>query len=133
VVLVATGDVRVAARVHRAARRAGVLVNAADDPAHCDFFLPAVLRRGRLVVAVSTGGASPTLARVVRDELERLVPPSYEALLDVVAAVRARVRERREHVPPERWRGAIDDRLRALVAGGRAEEATALLSARLAG
>ena len=133
IALVATGDARVTARVHRDARRAGVLVNAADDPERCDFFLPAVLRRGRLVVAVSTGGASPTLARVVRDELERLVPESYAVLLEVVAGVRADVRRRQGAVPADRWRAAIDERLRALVAEGQLEDATALLSTRLAG
>jgi siroheme synthase-like protein len=133
VVLVATGDARVTARVHRDARRAGALVNAADDPGRCDFYLPAVLRRGRLVVAVSTGGASPTVARAVRDELERLVPESYGALLEVVASVRARVRQRGSSVPADRWREAIDDRLRALVAEGRLEDAAARLEARLGG
>ena len=133
IALVATSDARVTVRVHRDARRAGVLVNAADDPERCDFFLPAVLRRGRLVVAVSTGGASPTLARVVRDELEHLLPESYALLLEVVAEVRAHVRQRGAPVPADRWRAAIDDRLRALVAEGRADEAAALLSARLAG
>jgi siroheme synthase-like protein len=133
IALVATGDAQVTARVHRDARRAGVLVNAADDPERSDFFLPAVLRRGRLVVAVSTGGASPTLARVVRDELERLVPESYAVLLEVVAGVRADVRRRQGTVPADRWRAAIDERLRALVAEGQVENATALLAARLAG
>ena len=132
-VLAATGDARLTARVHRDARRARVLVNAADDLEHCDFFLPAVLRRGRLVVAVSTGGASPTLARVVRDELEPLVPESYGLLLDVVAEVRARARQGPAPVPAERWRGVIDARLRALVAEGQVEEARALLWARLVG
>jgi siroheme synthase-like protein len=132
-VLVATGTDSVAARVYRDARRAGVLVNAADDPARCDFRLPAVLRRGRLTVAVSTGGASPALATVVRDELERLLPDSYAPLLEVVAAVRARVRRRAQPVPAGRWREALDDRLRALVAGGRTAAATALLARRLAG
>ncbi len=54
---VATGDRHVAAAVAREGRRCGVWVNAADDPAHCDFFLPSVLRRGPLLVAVATGGA----------------------------------------------------------------------------
>lgn len=132
IVLVATDDDRVTARVQRDARRAGVLVNAADDPARCDFFLPAVLRRGRLTVAVSTGGASPALARAVRDELEGLVPESYALLLEVVAGVRAQIRRRAHQVPPGRWLEAIDGRLRALVADGRAAEATTLLSRRLA-
>ena len=72
---------------------------------------------------MSTGGASPTLARVVRDELERLVPESYGLLLEVVAAVRARVRRAGTRVPADRWRAAIDDRLRALVAEGQVEQA----------
>ncbi|HMB84890.1 MAG TPA: bifunctional precorrin-2 dehydrogenase/sirohydrochlorin ferrochelatase, partial [Methylomirabilota bacterium] len=69
IVFAATDDGLVNAEVARDARAAGVLINAADDPAHCDFILPAVLTRGDLTVAVSTGGASPALARVVRDEL----------------------------------------------------------------
>jgi precorrin-2 dehydrogenase/sirohydrochlorin ferrochelatase len=133
IALVATADSRVTARVHRDALRAGVLVNAADDPERCDFILPAILRRGRLTVAVSTGGASPALARAVRDELERLLPESYELLLEVLAEVRARVRRRAVEVPAQKWHAAIDDDLRALVAAGRAEEAATLLATRLAG
>jgi precorrin-2 dehydrogenase len=130
--LVATGNARVTARVHRDARRAGVLVNSADDPQHCDFILPAILRRGRLTVAVSTGGASPALARAVRDELERALPRSYAQLVEVVAEVRARARRHGAAVSPHRWQAAIDDRLRALVAEGRTGEAARLLATRLA-
>ena len=68
-------------------------MNAADDPAWCDFFLPAIVRRGRLTVAVSTGGASPALASAVRDELERLLPESYALLLEVVADVRVHLQQ----------------------------------------
>src|SRR5205085_1860672 len=57
-VFVATGDAGVNAAVAAEGRRRGVWVNAADDPAHCDFILPAIVRRGSLAVAVSTGGAS---------------------------------------------------------------------------
>jgi siroheme synthase-like protein len=122
----------VTAQVVRDARRAGALVNAADDPRRCDFFLPAVLRRGGLTVAVSTGGASPALARAVRDELDRLVPESYGLLLEVAASVRERLGRRARERSPERWMAALDDGVRALVADGRRAEATALLSRRLA-
>ncbi len=59
------GEVNMA--VAREARERGVWVNAADDPAHCTFILPAVVRRGDLTVAVATGGSSPALARAVRE------------------------------------------------------------------
>src|SRR5262249_49678433 len=56
--------------VHRAARDRGVLVNVMDDPIHCDFAAPAVVRRGELTIAISTGGRSPALARRLREDLE---------------------------------------------------------------
>ncbi|HKX05728.1 MAG TPA: bifunctional precorrin-2 dehydrogenase/sirohydrochlorin ferrochelatase, partial [Methylomirabilota bacterium] len=86
VVFVATDDERVNAAVARDARAAGLLINAADDPAHCDFILPAVVRRGDLTVAVSTGGASPALARTVRDEIGAFLDRDDYAALARVAA-----------------------------------------------
>ncbi len=71
----ATDRREVNAAVAREARDNGIPVNVADRPAEGDFALPSVLRRGGLQVAVSTGGASPTLARRVRDALE----PSFAA------------------------------------------------------
>ena len=91
---VATGDPDVAAAVAREGRRRGVWVNAADDPEHCDFFLPSVLRRGPLLVAVATGGASPALARAVRERIERLLPDGCAALAETVADVRRELRAR---------------------------------------
>lgn len=105
VVFVATDDGRVNADVARDARAAVVLVNAADDPAHCDFILPAVLRRGELTVAVSTGGASPALARTVRDELDAYLDrEDYAALARVAADARRTLRDRGMRAPWERWR-----------------------------
>ena len=80
--LVATGDRGVAAAVAAEGRRRRVWVNAVDDPAHCDVFLPSVLRRGPLLVAVGTGGASPALARAVRETIERALPPESAALAE---------------------------------------------------
>lgn len=71
----ATDSREVNAAVAREARERGIPVNVADRPAEGDFALPAVLRRGGLQVAVSTGGASPTLARRIRDAME----PSFAA------------------------------------------------------
>lgn len=71
----ATDSRRVNAAVAREAKESGIPVNVADRPAGGDFALPSVLRRGGLQVAVSTGGASPTLARRIRDAME----PSFAA------------------------------------------------------
>lgn len=71
----ATDSREVNAAVAREARERGIPVNVADRPTEGDFALPSVLRRGGLQVAVSTGGASPTLARRIRDALE----PSFVA------------------------------------------------------
>ncbi|MBA2441001.1 MAG: bifunctional precorrin-2 dehydrogenase/sirohydrochlorin ferrochelatase [Rubrobacter sp.] len=85
----AATDVReVNAAVSREARELGVPVNVADLPEEGDFALPSTLRRGRLQVAVSTGGASPGLARRVRDELEGLFAPGWSGLVEELYAAR---------------------------------------------
>jgi uroporphyrin-III C-methyltransferase / precorrin-2 dehydrogenase / sirohydrochlorin ferrochelatase len=127
---VAVGDRRVAAAVCREGRRRGVWVNAADDPARCDFVLPSVLRRGRLLVAVSTAGASPALARVVREEIERQLPAEYATLTDTVAEVRRDLRARGRSPDGATWNRALADTMRD-VAGRRADGTRARLLERL--
>jgi precorrin-2 dehydrogenase/sirohydrochlorin ferrochelatase len=128
---VATDDGLVSPAVAREGRERGVWVNAADDPARCDFILPAVVRRGALVVAVSTGGASPALTRAIRDELEAYFTGDYAALADIVAEVRRELKEGERPPDAEGWRRALDADLRRLVAEGRREEAKAHLLERL--
>jgi precorrin-2 dehydrogenase/sirohydrochlorin ferrochelatase len=78
-VITATNDPAVNAQVSADATAAGIWVNSADDPDNCSFILPAVARRGRVTVAVSTGGASPALAsRLRRDIAETLLTPAVE-------------------------------------------------------
>jgi precorrin-2 dehydrogenase / sirohydrochlorin ferrochelatase len=129
--LAATGDHAVSAAVLAEGRVRGVWVNAADDPERCDFFLPAVLRRGALAVAVSTGGASPALTRAVRDELERRLPAELGDLVEVVAEVRRELRERAVPVSAEAWRGALDDELAQLRPAAPRDLMRARLRARL--
>ena len=104
---VATGDPRAAEAVAREGRRRGVWVNAADDPEHCDFFLPSVLRRGHLLIAVATGGASPALARAVREEIERRLPVDYAVLAETVAEVRREMRARGVRADASAWSRAL--------------------------
>lgn len=127
----ATGDADIDAAVAQAGRARGVWVNAADDPAHCDFLLPAVLRRGPLVVAVGTGGASPALARLVRDELERLIGPDHEVLAELAGAVRLELHGRGLRAPGEAWRRALGPEVRRLIGAGQRQEAAALMRATL--
>ena len=104
---VATGDAKVAEAVAREGRRCSVWVNAADDPEHCDFFLPSVLRRGPLLIAVATGGTSPALARAVREAIERLLPAEYAALAETVADVRRELRARGQRAGATAWSRAL--------------------------
>jgi siroheme synthase-like protein len=121
--LVATDDGAINARVAADARTRRILVNAADDPANCDFILPAVVRSGSVVVAASTGGASPALARRLREDLTAFLDEGYGPLGDLLGAVRSEVRAAGQRIDPEAWQKAIDARLRTLVAQGRIEDA----------
>ena len=81
-------DAAASAAVAKEARAAGVLVNVEDRPELCDFHLPAQVRRGDLLLTVSTGGKSPGLSRALREELERLFGPEWEQRLDEIARLR---------------------------------------------
>jgi precorrin-2 dehydrogenase/sirohydrochlorin ferrochelatase len=86
----ATDDEAVNAHVAADARAAGVLVNVVDRPALCDFIVPSVVDRGRLLIAISTGGAAPSLARKTRERFQKEFGPEYAILLDALAEVRYR-------------------------------------------
>jgi siroheme synthase-like protein len=92
-VIAATNDRRVNSAVSAAAERRNTLCNVADDPELCNFILPAVLRRGPIVVGVSTGGASPALAQRIRDDVDDLIGPEHAELADRLAALRPWARE----------------------------------------
>ena len=84
----ATDSREVNAAVAREAKERGIPVNVADEPSEGDFAAPSVLRRGGLQVAVSTGGASPALARRIKDELEESFGPEWAGLVEELHAAR---------------------------------------------
>ena len=98
-VLAATDDPEVNAKVSAAAQAASIWVNVADAPEFCTFIVPAQVRRGDLTVAISTGGASPALARKLRQELEQRFGPEYAPYLALLKAVRSRLLADRRGVP----------------------------------
>lgn len=130
-VMVATDDGAINAEVARAARKRGLWVNAADDPEHCDFILPAVVRKGKITIAASTSGTSPALARRLREELEAYFTEEMPALADLLAEVRTEMRELGLKVENDRWQEAIDERLRVLLAQRKFRQARAHLIAGL--
>ncbi len=131
IVVAATDDKAVNARVAADSRAGRVLVNAVDDPDSCDFILPSVVRRGEVVLAISTGGLSPALARRLREELEAYLSDDFAPLVELLAEVRGDLRARGVSIEATVWQRAIDDRLRELLSAGRRAEARSRLLAAL--
>jgi precorrin-2 dehydrogenase / sirohydrochlorin ferrochelatase len=104
----ATGDSATAQAAAAEARERGVPINVADVPELCAFIAPAVVHRGGLQIAISTGGASPALARKIREELEERFGPEYESTVDFLAAAR---RWLRSHQPDGGRRALLLDAL----------------------
>jgi precorrin-2 dehydrogenase / sirohydrochlorin ferrochelatase len=96
VVVAATTDPQLIEAIWQETQRSGQPVNIVDVPRYCTFILPSVLRRGKLTVTVSTEGASPSLAKRIRQQLEESFPPAYEDYIDLAA--QARVYLRREGI-----------------------------------
>jgi len=97
----ATDSREVNAAVAREAKERGIPVNVAERPSEGDFALPSVLRRGGLQVAVSTGGASPALARRIKDELEESFGPEWASLVEELRAARRNGEEADERLDKE--------------------------------
>lgn len=90
-VIAATPSPEVNESVFLEAQRRGILCNSVDDPEHCDFFYPAVVRRGDLQIAISTAGHSPALAQRLRSELEEQFGPEYAEWVDALGEERQRL------------------------------------------
>lgn len=84
----ATNDETVHAQIVREADEAGVLLNVVDRPELCDFIMPSVMERGDLIVATSTSGKSPALAKRIRQDLEGALGPEYDLALQLLGRLR---------------------------------------------
>jgi precorrin-2 dehydrogenase/sirohydrochlorin ferrochelatase len=102
-VIAATSSREVNDLIFREARRRNMLCNVVDDPEHCDFYYPAVVRRGNLQIAVSTNGLSPALAQRIRRELEEQFGPEYDEWLEQLGQIRRQLFASAIH-PEERRR-----------------------------
>ena len=87
--LLATADLKCDAAIKKIARERGLLVNVADQPSYCDFYLGSIVSKGDLKVAISTNGKSPTLAKRMREYLEETLPEHTQEIIDNLGAIRA--------------------------------------------
>lgn len=101
-------DPTIVARATAEARSLGLPINVTDRPELCSFIVPAMVKRGHLQIAISTSGASPALARILRQELAECFGPSYELLLTVLTSAR---RYLRDHEPDPARRAALSHAL----------------------
>jgi siroheme synthase-like protein len=117
-VIAATGDPAVDAAVSEDADAAGVWVNVADDPQRCTFTLPAVARRGDLLVAVSTGGGSPAMAAWLRDRIASELGEEYEVLLRLLSEARMTIRRSGRSTEDVDWISVLDSHMLDLIRAG---------------
>lgn len=127
-VIAATSDDAVNRAVAAAAQARHIPVNVVDQPALCSFIMPSIIERAPVIVAVSTGGASPILARLLRARLESLIPAGYGRLAALAAVFRDQVKARFR--PAERrrvWERVLQGPIAELVLSGRDAEARTAL------
>ncbi len=132
-VVAATDHTTVNQAVSTAARARGLPVNVVDQPALCSFIMPSIIDRSPVIVAVSTGGSSPVLARLLRARLETLIPAAYGRLAALVAAFRERVKQRINSGPARRlfWEHTLQGPVAELVFSGQEQKAEQALMAAL--
>lgn len=133
-VIAATNDRAVNARVSWEARRRGLPVNVVDDPALCSFQVPAIVDRDPVLIAVSTGGASPVLARWVRGRIERALPSTLGGLGALAQRWRASALRRFPDLSVRKrfWENLFDGPAAQRALDGRDRDADAAVEASLA-
>ena len=132
---IASGDAAFDELAANAAREAGVPVNVVDRPALCDFFTPALVDRGQVVAAVGTGGASPVLAQVLKQELEGAIPEGAGRLAALLQEFRKAVQAAFPDMQARRTfvLGVLEGPVAKAAMGGRMDEARRLMSETLEG
>jgi siroheme synthase-like protein len=120
VVIAATDDAATNEAAWREAQASGCLVNVVDDPARCNFHVPANVRRGALTISISTGGHSPALARRIRQALEQEFDPAYERYVALLGDLRPRVQEQITELAHRKvfWEALLDSDVLDLLRAG---------------
>jgi precorrin-2 dehydrogenase/sirohydrochlorin ferrochelatase len=131
--IAATDDRRTNERIFRQATDKKILVNVVDDPDHSSFIVPSIVKKQDLLVAISTSGRSPALARMLRQRLEKEIGPEYSILLELLGRAREKVlslgRGRKEN--QRTFRRFVQEDLLSLIRDRRFQELNDLLQAKL--
>jgi len=128
-VVAATDSSSVNRAVYEDGEEAGIWVNSADDPASCSFTLPSVVRRGPIMITVSTGGHSPAVAAWLKERFEAELGPEYEVLLELVSGVRDDVRRAGQSTEQLDWKKALNSDMLDLIRAGQINQARERLQA----
>ena len=132
--IAATDDRSINQQVHDAAVARRIPVNVVDQPDLCTFIMPSIIDRSPVVAAVSSGGRSPVLARLIRARLETLIPAAYGRLAKLVEQSRDRVKARFKSPPKRRefWEDVLQGPIAEMVFAGQDEKARDLLEKKIA-
>ncbi|HVL02155.1 MAG TPA: siroheme synthase CysG [Dongiaceae bacterium] len=132
--IAATDDEPLNRTVSEQARARHIPVNVVDNPELCTFVLPSIVDRSPVVVAVSSGGQSPVLARLIRAKLETLIPASYGRLAQLVGQFREQAKARFSDVNQRRgfWEGVLSGPIAEYVFAGKERDAEQMLQQLLA-
>jgi precorrin-2 dehydrogenase/sirohydrochlorin ferrochelatase len=124
-VFVATNNMDANRLVVSWCRERGILVNAVDDPPNCDFYVPAVVRRNSLVVAISTEGKSPMFARKLREQLEGFIGEEYGEFVDFLGEQREPIKQAVNDIEKRKkiFEALVDSNILDLLKAGERERA----------
>jgi len=133
-VIVATDNMQLNSTIAEQAKRRKILVNVVDNPQLGSFIMPSIIDRSPVIVAVSTGGTSPVLARLLRARLETLIPASYGKLAALIGRFRNKVKQQFPEIQQRRrfWEHILQGPVAEMLYAGQDKNALALLEKQLA-
>lgn len=125
--IAATNDRVVNQEIFEEAEKQGILLNAVDDMPRCSFIAPSIVEKGPVTVAISTGGASPALARKLREKMEVSSALDWADATSVLSKARQVIKDKQIAVDPQRWQCCMTDELLTMIQAGHENEALDLL------
>ena len=131
IAVAATNVWHVNRQIFEEAEAKGVLLNVVDDPDQCTFIAPSIVRRDPITLAVSTGGASPALARKMRETLAEAPALKWADLAGALGRARRVIKEQRTVIDPTRWQCVITEDLLEMTQAGREDEVVGIILAQL--